>query len=73
MNINTGNSIPHIGEKKKQNQAGQTLVEFVLLLLMVVLISFSFIRVANTNLSKYWSAYVRLIVDDPAENSKITL
>ena len=57
----------------KKNQAGQSLVEFALLLLVVVTLSFSFIRLANTNLGRLWTAYVRLIVDDPSQNGTLTI
>ncbi len=58
---------------KKNKQAGQSLVEFALLLLVVVTLSFGFIRLANNNLGRLWTAYVRLIVDDPSQNGTITI
>ena len=58
---------------KKRRQAGQTLVEFALLLLVIATSSFLFLRIANVNLGKYWTAYARLIVDDPAQNGNLNL
>jgi hypothetical protein len=60
-------------ELKKKRQAGQTLVEFILLLLVIVMVSFGFLRVANGNLGRLWETYVRLIVDDPGQNGAITI
>ncbi len=71
MQINPGKSLPQDSTKTPQNQDGQSLVEFILLLLVIVTLSFGFIRVANGNLSEYWRAYVRLIVDDPTQNASI--
>ena len=48
------------------NQDGQTLIEFVLLVMMVSLISISFIKLVNFNIGKYWLALVKLVVEDPS-------
>ena len=69
--MKSGQILPN--DEKIKKQSGQTLVEFILLLLMVVGISFSFIAISNRNLAKLWVAYVRLIVDDPAQNANIDL
>lgn len=66
-----GQNVPALQCKKKQG--GQSLVEFALLLLVIVMLSFSFIAVSNRNLAKFWTAYVRLIVDDPSQNDIIKL
>ena len=71
MNISPGKSLPQDHNESVHNQDGQSLVEFVLLLLVIVTLSFGFIRVANGNLGEYWKAYVRLIVDDPSQNASI--
>jgi len=60
-------------ESKKKRQSGQTLVEFILLLLVIVMVSFGFLRVANGSLGRLWETYVRLIVDDPQQNGAITI
>lgn len=69
--MQSGQIIPEDDKKKKQS--GQTLVEFALLLLVVATLSFGFIVVTNRNLAKFWTAYVRLIVDDPSQDSIIKL
>lgn len=69
--MQSGQIIPEDAKKKKQS--GQTLVEFALLLLVVATLSFGFIVVTNRNLAKFWTAYVRLIVDDPSQDSIIKL
>jgi len=71
MDINLGKSLPQKTKETPCNQDGQSLVEFILLLLVIVTLSFAFIRVANGNLANYWKAYVRLIVDDPSQNASI--
>lgn len=71
MDINPGKSLPQDHKESAHKEAGQSLVEFVLLLLVIVTLSFGFIRVANGNLADYWKAYVRLIVDDPSQNANI--
>jgi hypothetical protein len=69
--MQSGQILPE--DAKKNKQSGQTLVEFALLLLVIATISFGFIAITNRNLAKYWVAYARLIVDDPAENANINL
>ncbi len=69
--MQSGQNVPAQLNKKKQG--GQSLVEFALLLLVIVMLSFSFIAVTNRNLAKFWTAYVRLIVDDPSQNDIIKL
>lgn len=70
--MDTGKIVP-ANVKKKSNEAGQSLVEFALLLLVIVLLSFGFIAVSNRNLGSLWEAYVRLIVDDPTQNGAVTI
>lgn len=69
--MQSGQILPE--DLKKNKQSGQTLVEFALLLLVIATISFGFIAVTNRNLAKYWTAYVRLIVDDPSQDGIINL
>ena len=66
-----GKNLP--SDRKKRWQAGQSLVEFALLLLVIASMSFIFIRVTNQGLGRYWTAYARLIVDDPAQNGSLNL
>jgi len=69
--MKSGQNLP--SDKRKRRQAGQSLVEFVLLLLVIASTSFIFMRVANRNLAQYWSAYARLIVDDPSQNGRLNI
>lgn len=69
--MNPGQNLPE--EQKKRRQAGQTLVEFALLLLVIASMSFIFLRFTNQNLGRYWQAYARLIVDDPNQNVNLNL
>lgn len=69
--MKSGQNLPE--NLKKRRQMGQSLVEFALLLLVIATMSFLFLRVANRNLARYWTAYARLIVDDPAQNGNLNL
>ncbi len=70
--MDTGKIVP-AKVKKKSNEAGQSLVEFALLLLVIVMLSFGFLSISNRNLGRLWEAYVRLIVDDPTQNGALTI
>jgi hypothetical protein len=59
--------------QRRKKQAGQTLVEFALLLAVIASVSFVFLRISNRNLANYWQAYARLIVDDPSQNGILDL
>ena len=69
--MDSGKILPDDGKSKKD--AGQSLVEFMLLLLVVVTLSFGFIKISNGNLGRIWQTYVRLIVDDPSQNGALTI
>lgn len=69
--MKSGKFLPE--QLSKKRQSGQSLVEFALLLLVIASTSFLFLRVVNTNLGRYWTAYARLIVDDPAQNGSLSL
>jgi hypothetical protein len=70
--MDTGKIVPE-NAKTRAGDAGQTLVEFALILLVIVLLSFGFIAVSNRNLGRLWEGYVRLIVDDPTQNGALTI
>jgi hypothetical protein len=61
-----------LGHKIPINQKGQTLVEFVLLLVVVASLSFTFIKVANQGISEAWIGLIKLVVDDPVVAQTIT-
>ena len=56
------NSIEHL-----KNQSGQSLIEFVLLLLIIVILSVSFLKIVNNNLANQWLKIATVIVDDPSQ------
>lgn len=56
---------------KKNQQSGQTLVEFMLLLLVVTSLSFLFTKIANKGIADAWLTFIKLIVDDPTVASTI--
>jgi hypothetical protein len=58
---------------KKKAQSGQTVVEFVLLMFVILAISLGFLKVINTNLAKMWKNAAIFIVNDPSQNSKLDL
>ena len=62
--MNLRNRLPLIKFTQWKNQKGQTLVEFVLLLAVVTTISYGFVSVINTNVGKYWTHCVNLVIND---------
>ena len=54
-----------------KDQSGQTLVEFILLMAAIVIISFSFISIINSNISERWVKIANLILDDKNQNLEI--
>jgi hypothetical protein len=61
--MKTWNLLP-LTLRKRLNQRGQSIVEFVLLLAVISLISYTFVAVMNKNLARYWQYSANLIVDD---------
>ncbi len=49
----------------KTSESGQTLVEFMLLLFIIVFLSTFFMKIVNHNISIYWRYMVGVVVDDP--------
>lgn len=47
-----------------KNQDGQSFVEFVLLMAVIVMLSLGFLKVVNTGVASFWKNSVRIIVDD---------
>jgi Flp pilus assembly pilin Flp len=50
--------------KLAKNESGQTLVEFLLLLVSIVLIAFTFMRTMNSELADVWSKMANIILED---------
>jgi hypothetical protein len=49
---------------KLLDQKGQSFIEFVLLMLMVIGLSYGYMKIVNGNLGKKWSSMVTVIVND---------
>lgn len=47
-----------------KNQSGQSLVEFVLLLVLIVLIATSFMRIVNTQVADIWLRMATLVLEN---------
>ena len=54
-----------------KDQSGQTLVEFVLLLLGIVIISTTFMSQINGYIANRWEAMANVILDDPKQTIKL--
>jgi hypothetical protein len=54
-------------------QRGQSLIEFVLLLLVVATISFMFVKLVNSQIANIWVDFAKIIVDDETQNSRLEL
>ncbi len=54
--------------REAKNQSGQTLIEFILLMLMVVFLSFGYMKIVNGNLAKRWEKLVNIVVNDHGSN-----
>ena len=68
-------NIPNLNENENvlNNESGQTFVEFVLLLLMVMLISFSFMKAINGGMGKYWTAMANTLMKDVPNAQRLEL
>ena len=54
-------------KKISKDQSGQTFVEFVLLLLSIVIVAFSFMRASNLKIAEYWTAMATIILEDDSQ------
>lgn len=61
----------HEIKKLTKNQDGQTLVEFILLLAGITMISFSFMRLVNSNIADRWQAMAQMVLDDKSQTLEI--
>lgn len=58
---------------KKRKQAGQAIIEFVLLLAVMTLITYAFVYFMNRNLARYWEYSANLIIHDQPGEKTVTL
>lgn len=54
-----------------KNQKGQTLIEFLLLLVSIVAIAFTFMRLINGNLAEQWTEMSQVILEDPTQTLQV--
>tara|TARA_Y100000768_G_scaffold388897_1_gene388472 strand:- start:16797 stop:17039 length:243 start_codon:yes stop_codon:yes gene_type:complete len=50
-----------------KRQTGQTFIEFILLLASIVIVAFSFMRVANTGIADRWQSMAQVILEDDSQ------
>lgn len=55
------------------SERGQSLIEFILLLLVVSTISFTFVKLVNSQIASIWVDLAKTIVDDETQNSRLDL
>lgn len=53
------------------NQDGQSLVEFVLLLGVIMVISLGFLKILNSKVSDYWLAMGNILVEDQEQTLEL--
>ena len=53
---------------KKEDESGQTLVEFVLLFVVTIMISYVFLDTINSNIADIWKNYIEIIVGPNPDN-----
>lgn len=58
---------------RKRKQAGQAIIEFVLLLAVMTLITYGFVYFMNRNLARYWEHSANLIINDKPGEKTVTL
>lgn len=54
-----------------KNQKGQSLVEFVLLLSIIMLLSLGFLKTVNTGVSTYWLGMGQMLVEDNSQQLQL--
>lgn len=52
-------------------QSGQSLIEFVLLLSVIMLTSLLFLKLVNTNVAKYWEAMATVLLEDRSQTVQL--
>lgn len=66
------NFIQLLMKNKRVKQKGQALVEFILLLVVLTGVSYSFVAFMNRSLSRYWEYSVNLIINDKPGTKTVT-
>lgn len=60
-----------VNDEILNNQQGQTLVEFVLLLASIVIISFGMMKIINNSIADRWEVMANIILDDPNQKLEV--
>lgn len=55
-----------LNDKVIIGERGQSLVEFVLLLTIVMILSLTFLKLVNGKVADYWLAMGKMLVEDPS-------
>lgn len=56
---------------KKKKQKGQSLLEFVLLFVLIVVWGLLLIQESNKMIANYWESLITIIVNDSSQNTTI--
>ncbi|MBC75745.1 MAG: hypothetical protein CME64_06995 [Halobacteriovoraceae bacterium] len=54
-----------------KNQDGQSLVEFVLLLSIIMVLSLGFLKTVNTGIATYWLKMGQMLVEDDSQTLEL--
>ena len=57
-----------MNKRQIKNENGQTLVEFILLFVITLLISYVFLALINNNIADIWKQYIEIITGPNPDN-----
>ena len=57
--------------ERSLGQHGQSVVEFLILISMIMIISMSFLRLINGNLADQWKVITEIILDDKSQTVQL--
>lgn len=68
-------NIPNLNENENilNNEQGQTFLEFVMLLMMIMFMSFGFMKAINGGVAKYWESMGNTLMKDVPNAQKLKL
>lgn len=65
------NKVVQVKEKNILEQSGQSLLEFVLLLSVIMIVSLLFLKLVNSNVAKYWKAMGIVLLEDRSQTVEL--
>ena len=65
------NKKTQVEDKNILEQRGQSLIEFVLLLSVIMIVSLLFLKLVNTNVAKYWKAMGIVLLEDRSQSVEL--